>query len=186
LTERTPVFELHIRPMFRGIDRDHMRFSFDLWDYDQVRDNADGILARLETDMPTEDTGGPWPDEWVRLFARWMQTGFGRLHLGTAEYALVPAATAVTVRATGTYPAAGFRGWLETESETETAKTYVLYFEPPPSPVDGEPQSFSLRERYPASDTRSVFVRDGNGVQELRVVQPPTGGQPPPAGPPPA
>ena len=185
MTERTPVFELHIRPMFRGIDRDHMRFAFDLWDYDQVRENADGILARLQADMPTEATGGPWPDEWVTLFARWMDSGFPRLELGTARYALVPAATAVTVRATGTYPAAGYRGWLETESETETAKTYVLYFEPPPSPVPGEPQTFSLRERYPASDNRSVFVRDSTGVQELRVARPPIG-QPPPAGPPPA
>ena len=186
MTERTPVFELHIRPMFRGIDREHMGFLFDLWDYDDVRDNAETILARLEADMPTEETGGPWPDEWVRLFARWMETGFGRLELGTAEFALVQAATSVTVRAKGTYPAAGFRGWLDSESETETAKTFVLYFEPPSSPVEGEPQGFSLRERYPASDNRSVFVRDSTGVRELRIAQAPPLAQPPPAGPPPA
>ncbi len=185
MTERTPMFELHIQPMFRSIDREHMRFAFDLWDYDQVRENADTILARLEIDMPTEDTGGPWPDEWVRLFARWKDTGFGRLQLGTAEYTLTQAASAVSVKAAGTYPAAGFRGWLQLESQTDTAKTYVLYFEPPPSPVEGDPQRFSLRERYPATDTRSVFVHDSTGVQELRIPQAPTAGQPPPAGPPP-
>ncbi len=171
--------------MFRAVDREHMRFAFDLWDYDQVRDSADAILARLQTDMPPEDTGGPWPEEWVRLFARWRDTGFRRLQLGTAEYALTQAATTITIRATGTFPAAGFRGWLEPESETETARTYVLYFEPPASPVAGDPESFSFRARYPASDTRPVLVRDGDGVHEVRVAQLPPGGQPPPSGPPP-
>jgi hypothetical protein len=33
---RIPVFELHILPMIRAIDREHMRFAFDLWDYDQL------------------------------------------------------------------------------------------------------------------------------------------------------
>ena len=40
MAERKPIFELHIRPMFRLLDRQHMlRFprDLDLWDYDAVR-----------------------------------------------------------------------------------------------------------------------------------------------------
>ena len=164
---RTPVFELHIVPMIRAIDREHMRFRFDLWDYTQVVQNADDIASRVAFDMPTPESGGPWPDEWVQLFRRWMETGFKRLEPGTATYTWTQGASANTIRATGTYPAAGYKGWLHLESETSTEKTYVLYFEPPDAPVAGNAESFSLRERYAAADTRSVFIRDAAGVQQI-------------------
>lgn len=164
---RTPVFELHIHPMFRAIDRDHMLFAVDLWDYDAVKSNANEILARLETDMPPEDAGGPWPGEWVEVFRRWTTTGFRRLQLGTAEYTLSTSGTVTTLIATGTFPAAGFRGWFDIESVTETAKTYVLWFEPPEAPAEGSAETFRLRERYRA-DNRPVFVHDSTGVNQVR------------------
>jgi hypothetical protein len=164
---RTPVYELHIRPMFRATDREHMSFAVDLFDYDAVVAHADEILTRLEADMPPIATGGPWPDEWIGLFKRWNESGRKRLQLGTAQFAFTATASVVSITATGTFPAAGFRGWLQLESETDTAKTYVLFFEPPDTPVEGEPETFNLRERYRAADTRSVFVHDSTGVQQL-------------------
>lgn len=164
---RTPVFELHILPMIRATDREHMRFRYDLWDYNQVVQNAETIADRVAVDMPTVATGGPWPEEWVTLFRRWMETGFKRLALGTAEYTWSQSATATTIRATGTYPAAGFKAWLQLEAETETSKTYVLYFEAPDAPVDGTPTDFSTRERYAPGDNRSVFIRDAAGVHQI-------------------
>lgn len=161
-----PVFELHIRPLFRAIDRDHMSFAVDLWDYDSVRANANEILARLETDMPPGDSGGPWPAECVELFRRWTTTGFRRLELGTGEFAVKATATVITLTATGTFPAAGYRGWLDIESGTDNAKTYVLWFEPPEAPTDAPAEMFSLRERYRA-DNRSLFVHDATGVKQL-------------------
>ena len=163
---RTPFWELHIRPMFRATDREHMIMRLDLWDYDSVVEHADHVLARLEADMPPPATGGLWPDEWVELFRRWTTTGHKRLDLGTAEYAVNASPTVVTLSATGTFPAAGFRGWLQIESETETAKTYVLYFEPPDEPVDGAAGTFTIRERYRA-DNKSVFVHDSTGVKQV-------------------
>jgi hypothetical protein len=160
---RTPVFELHIRPMFREIDREHMEFEVDLWDYDAVVADASEILTRLETDMPPEDVGGPWPDEWVEVFRRWMMTGFRRLELGIGQYAVKRTATSVTLTATGTFPAAGYRGWLDIESQTDTAKTYVLYFEAPDAPVEAAATNFELRDRYKL-DSRSVFVHDSAGI----------------------
>src|SRR5215207_10816000 len=114
---RTPVFELHILPMIRATDREHMRFAFDLWDYTQVVQHADDIVARVAVDMPTPESGGPWPDEWVQVFRRWMGTGFKRLEVGAAIYSWSQGGSAITIRATGTFPAAGYKGWLQIESE---------------------------------------------------------------------
>ena len=101
------------------------------------------------------------------LFTRWKASGRKRLELGTAQFAFNATATVVSITATGTFPAAGFGGWLQLESETDAAKTYVLYFEPPDAPEAGDAETFSLRERYRAADTRSVFVHDSTGVQQL-------------------
>ncbi|MFF4427417.1 hypothetical protein ACFY04_43065 [Streptomyces sp. NPDC001549] len=164
---RTPVFELHIRPMFRATDKAHMGFAFDLWDYNDVVANADAILARLQSDMPPTATGGPWPEEWITLFQRWKDGARKRLDLGTAAFALQQGTTKTTITATGTFPAAGVVGWLQLESETATSKTYVLYFEAPDAPAGGTPQAFTLKESYPSTDTRSVFVHDSVGTQQL-------------------
>jgi hypothetical protein len=143
-----------------------MTFAIDLWDYDAVKANANEVLARLEVDMPPEDSGGPWPAECVELFRRWTTTGFRRLELGTGEFAVKATSTTVTLTATGTFPAGGYRGWLDTESVTDTTKTYVLWFEPPESPTDAPAKTFSLRERYRV-DNRSLFVHDAAGVKQL-------------------
>ena len=66
-------FAAHIKGLFRERDRESMRFAFDLWSYDDVRDNAGAILARLEDGtMPCD---GSWPQAQVDLFRRWAQGG---------------------------------------------------------------------------------------------------------------
>lgn len=164
---RTPVFELHILPMIRATDREHMRWSFDLWDYTELVKHAEMFADRAAVDMPTAATGGPWPEEWVQLFRRWMTSGFKRLILGTATYTWSQSASFNSIEATGTYPAAGFTGWLQLEVETDSSKTYVLYFEAPDAQATGTPPSFRLRERYDSGDNRSVFVRDSAGVHQV-------------------
>jgi hypothetical protein len=50
-----------------------MAFSFDLWNYEEVRDHAEDILDRLEEgDMPCD---APWSDEHVETFRAWMDAG---------------------------------------------------------------------------------------------------------------
>ena len=50
-----------------------MEFAFDLWSYDDVAQNADGILGRLRNgSMPCD---GAWPAEQVELFQRWIDAG---------------------------------------------------------------------------------------------------------------
>jgi CDGSH-type Zn-finger protein/truncated hemoglobin YjbI len=66
-------FAAHIKPLFRERDRKSMQFAFDLWSYDAVKENADGILARLQDGtMPCD---GAWPRERVELFSRWIESG---------------------------------------------------------------------------------------------------------------
>jgi hypothetical protein len=66
-------FERDIKSLFREKDRQSMDFAFDLWDYDDVQDNAQGILTRLTAgDMPCD---GAWPEERVALFRGWVEAG---------------------------------------------------------------------------------------------------------------
>jgi len=66
-------FERDIRALFLPFDRDAMRFAFDLWLYQDVAENAEMILDRLEKgDMPCDR---PWPPEHVALFQAWVAEG---------------------------------------------------------------------------------------------------------------
>ena len=69
----TPSFARDIQPLFRESDRESMEFAFDLWDYQDVRANAENILERLsEGSMPCD---GEWPEEHITLFRRWIEAG---------------------------------------------------------------------------------------------------------------
>lgn len=68
-----PGFEQDIKPLFREDDREAMEYIFDLWKYDDVREQAEIILERLEDgSMPCD---GEWPAEQIELFRRWIDAG---------------------------------------------------------------------------------------------------------------
>jgi len=68
-----PSFENDIQSLFRDKDRARMEWAFDLWNYQDVKNNAPGILERLEDgDMPCD---GAWEDDQIGLFRRWMDGG---------------------------------------------------------------------------------------------------------------
>lgn len=68
-----PTFAQDIRPLFRDKDVDEMRFAFDLSNYDDVKDNAQGIADRLADGSMPCDT--PWPEDQIALFRQWMEEG---------------------------------------------------------------------------------------------------------------
>jgi hypothetical protein len=71
--DETVSFEAHIKPLFRERDRKSMRFAFDLWSYEDVKRNADGILERLQNgSMPCD---GAWPHDKIDVFERWSRAG---------------------------------------------------------------------------------------------------------------
>jgi hypothetical protein len=75
MPEETIRFDPDIKSLFREKDRDAMvRIrGFDLWSYDDVRANADAIVAQLEAGrMPCD---GAWPPGRVATFRAWMDGG---------------------------------------------------------------------------------------------------------------
>lgn len=67
-------FEADIKPLFRERDQRSMKFVFDLWSYEDVKEHADDIVDNLRSgDMPCD---GTWPTEQVDLFQAWMDADF--------------------------------------------------------------------------------------------------------------
>jgi hypothetical protein len=72
-TAEPASFETDVKPLFRERDRESMLKAFDLWSYDDVSQNADAILARLQDGtMPCD---GAWPSADVDTFQRWIEGG---------------------------------------------------------------------------------------------------------------
>ncbi|HYZ99524.1 MAG TPA: CDGSH iron-sulfur domain-containing protein [Acidimicrobiales bacterium] len=66
-------FAAHIKPLFRSQDRRSMRFAFDLWSNDDVRQHAEAILERIrDGSMPCD---GAWPEERIAVLERWIASG---------------------------------------------------------------------------------------------------------------
>jgi hypothetical protein len=73
VSQTQPSFATDIRPLFRETDREAMEGAFDLWDYQDVKENAPAILASVQGGgMPCD---GAWPAERVELFADWVDAG---------------------------------------------------------------------------------------------------------------
>ena len=69
-----PSFANEVKQMFRDKDHSAMTFAFDLWDYDDVKENADDILSRVRNgDMPCDE---PWTEDQVARFESWITGGF--------------------------------------------------------------------------------------------------------------
>ena len=72
-SDQSVSFERDVKPLFRERDRRSMQSFFDLWSYDDVRDNADAILDRVsDGSMPCDSE---WSQEQVDLFQRWIDDG---------------------------------------------------------------------------------------------------------------
>jgi hypothetical protein len=66
-------FARHIKPLFRSMDRESMRSTFDLWSHDDVARHAEAILHRLRAgSMPCD---GAWPEAHIDAFHRWIEAG---------------------------------------------------------------------------------------------------------------
>ena len=177
--ERPPIFEVHIRPMFRLLDREHMSNTFDLWNLDEVWTMRNDILAHVGAiaDMPGDRFGGPWPSEWVALFERWMATGaetdMGH-HLVLAKpdgpYK-VEAVSAEKRRltATVTAPTDGCRAWFECDSVSPTQREHTLYLEPAFPPAPPEPTPLQAKDVFTKGDATKLVIHDADGTHEVPI-----------------
>ncbi|MDQ2652335.1 MAG: hypothetical protein M3Z20_04740 [Chloroflexota bacterium] len=66
-------FETDIKPLFLEEDRDAMDFVFDLWKYDDVKENAELIYQRIEDgSMPCDRE---WSPEQLATLRQWIDDG---------------------------------------------------------------------------------------------------------------
>lgn len=174
LPYRKTCFEIHIRPMMRLIDHDHMLFrapaghTMDLFSYDDVKSHAAGILERLQYNMPTISYGGLWPAEWIQLFQRWMDEGYPRLELYSATYTVVRDGDFVVLTSSAQTVRKRDRIWLERFSTSDSPREYYVYREP----GDGDPNVTTMNaiERFPkVSGVNIVVVNDVGGRKELPI-----------------
>lgn len=173
---RVPRFELHIRPLFRLMDRDAMSWSFDPWSYEQVKAKARAILARVSLDpqqhglMPPLAQGGPWPPEWVSLFQRWVEAGYPRLEPGAGRYTAQLSDDTLTLTATGEFPSSGYRAWFDRQPSPAGTREYIFYFEPPAGAALPAIEPFEVRQEDLVSEPVSrVVVVDAQGRHEIPV-----------------
>ena len=76
MINRPVSFALHIRVLFTQSQLECMSEMMDLSKLEDVKENASGIYRRLANhSMPADETG-PWPNEWIDLFKRWMDEGY--------------------------------------------------------------------------------------------------------------
>jgi hypothetical protein len=187
MVDRTPLFEMHILPIFRQLDRQHMlrvNPNLDLWSYDSVKANAAEILRRAGGDnptMPTVDVGGVWPKEWRELFARWVAGGFRHLSLGVGrEYKLSKQLENNYVLscsvAVPNAPAGDSAAWFDIVDLTPTTGTFrLLVFAGEASPPPADTIDLSVEERIDrAKAENGVTVIDDAGTRRL-TLQPLTG-----------
>ena len=67
------TFETDIKPLIREKDRSSMLGRFDLWSFQDVKENAQRILGALRGGrMPCD---GAWGEERINLFAQWIDGG---------------------------------------------------------------------------------------------------------------
>ena len=182
--QRPPVFDLHIRPMFRLLDREHMatlvRPPIDLWDLDTVWAQRNDILARLRGEglqnMPGRRNGGPWPAEWVALFERWIATGTDAEpghHLVLAKpdgpYRVRKLGELRRLTVTVNAPTDGCRVWFGLDSIVSGQVDYTLLLEPafPSQPADSTPTEPT--EDFAKRDATKVVIRDADGIHEVPI-----------------
>jgi hypothetical protein len=173
---RPTRFELHILPLVRELDRLHMRQfkNIDLWDYGTVAKPAVAakILRALQAPpadiMPPLAYGGPWPEEWVQLFQRWVAEGYPRLGLGAASQVSAQRnGPVVALTADGPGPGPGSTVWLDRYSGPEDAD-FVLY-QDAVSPA-GLGQSYPVTDYFPVpAAVAQLIVLDSAGIRTVTI-----------------
>jgi hypothetical protein len=170
----TPYFEIHIRPMFRMIDRDHMLFKFDLWDYDCIKTHSPDISRFLQPappgPMPTKAAGGPWPTGWIETFDLWISLGCPRLSLAQGQYTAKRLGDG-KIMLRGTLPLANGAAdaWLDRNPSAETVAGYVAYLRPAPDNVVDPPRNAAIMEVLPPTIT-SIVITDSAGQHSIPIL----------------
>lgn len=180
------IFELHIRPMFRLIDQQHMMFFGDIWNYAALMETPEGetktraeiildLVCAQDGFMPPNGFGGPWPQEWITLYQRWLHEGCGHLATGAADsYKAARQSGNIRVQGVGNVPTPNFQVWLNLEVADRNTPLfeYTLFLMPP----DGDQPA--VQTPFVANDTinnapaglKTIIVNDAKGKHAVKVM----------------
>lgn len=75
MANRPVSFALHIAPLFTEDQVACMATMIDLVSYEEMRSSAEAVHEKLFDKSMPPDASGPWPDEWIALFRRWIDEG---------------------------------------------------------------------------------------------------------------
>lgn len=170
MADRIPMYELHIKPLFRVIDREHMSLFFDLWDYDAVKQNAAVIQQRLRSSMPPASAGGPWPPELVAMFGRWVTAGCPRLLAGQgANYQLTKSGTSYHLECAVEVPNDAAQAWLDIVNADPPNRAYRLCVDPGGG-AHGAPASRTVSDDFDeVTNILAVSVIDAAGTRTVSL-----------------
>ena len=169
-----PYFELHIRPMFRRLDRDHMYWELDLWNYNHVSTHAKHIakfLRRpLQQAMPTKATGGPWPEGWILVFEQWVDAGCPRLSMTSGKYSAQRIRSGEIILSIDVQLVNGAEdAWLDREDSAGGVAVYTLYLRPAPGNKTNSPRSIKVEEIITDTRVRQLIIVDAAGCQVVPI-----------------
>lgn len=179
MSNRTVRFQIHIRPLFSAMDREHMSFFADLWDVSTFY-SADGkpkmdVINKIfhhvgpGGNMPPVTHGGGWPEEWQNLYKRWMDEGCQKLELGQGAYAARRLGGIILSAQDVTVPL-GSELWLERDRGCPSEFTYNLYIEPPANGTGAtEVKSATEDIDNAPDDLQSITVITSEGKKVIPV-----------------
>ncbi|MCI5165903.1 MAG: hypothetical protein D3903_07370 [Candidatus Electrothrix sp. GM3_4] len=123
-------------------------------------------------------TGGPWPEEWVDIFERWIATGSND-RTGHHLITVAPDEGSYEIRrifggklrlqTTVTVPSDGYRVWFNIETITSTSRTYRLVAEPPYPVRQDSPRQELVSEKMPAAGLKRVIIIDADMTRQLDI-----------------
>lgn len=123
--------------------------------------------------MPPSAYGGPWPDEWVSIFRRWIANGGRRLNLGRPDSSGYEVKKVIGGRikigAWVEAPGEGYRAWLDIEAVSATQREYRLVVEAPPNGSSCSPTELEVHDEFNRGAVEKLIVVDADGHHELNV-----------------
>lgn len=179
MANRPIRYQIHIRPLFSAMDREHMSFFIDLWDTSAFY-TADGkpkmdIINKIYEhvgpggDMPPVTHGGLWPQEWQNLYRRWIDEGCQKLELGKGTYSARRLGDVLLSAQNVTVPE-GSQLWLERDNACAADYTYNLYIEAPITPT-GKTEIKSTTEDVGEvpDNIKTIVILSSDGPQTVTI-----------------
>lgn len=74
--DNTVSYKTDVRPLFTNTDVNHMKFMFDLSNYDDVKNNASEIFDAVSAGSMPPAPEGPWAQDKKDIFKAWIDGGF--------------------------------------------------------------------------------------------------------------